>query len=168
DGITVTTDGVTCTFYGTVLLFSADTLAAHQLGGFKVEFTLRTPALYDYQCSLLSGPIATEDSVTYGLNCQSHLNDIDNFHVANMQLPQDIMHVLFEEVILFEMNRTESRNRPLKGFNAKHFSESSKNFLFQHHKRGIVIFTSLLEINYRKMISSGSVFLFFWKLQRYA
>ena len=62
-------------------------------------FTLRTPAQHDYHCSLLNGPLAEFDSTTYGVNCNSPLNDIDNFHVANDQLPQDIMHVIFEGVM---------------------------------------------------------------------
>ena len=66
------------------------------------EFTLRTPQSYDYHCSLLDGPLCTEDSVTYGINYSSTLNDIDNFHVVN-QLPQDIMHVLLEGVIPYEL-----------------------------------------------------------------
>lgn len=43
DGITVDVNGSTHHFYGTVLLCLADTLGAHQLGGFKVGvgFSLR-------------------------------------------------------------------------------------------------------------------------------
>ena len=43
DGITVNVSGCSQQFYGTVLLVLADTLAAHQLGGFKVGvgFSLR-------------------------------------------------------------------------------------------------------------------------------
>ena len=43
-----------------------------------------------------------EDSITYGVNAVSPLNDIDNFHVVN-QLPQDIMHILLEGVIPYEL-----------------------------------------------------------------
>ena len=42
------------------------------------------------------------DSVTSGIKSRSPLNKIDFFHVANSQLPQDIMHVLFEGVIPLE------------------------------------------------------------------
>lgn len=43
DGITVPVGGKECTFYGAVLAFLADTLAAHSLGGFKqsMSFALR-------------------------------------------------------------------------------------------------------------------------------
>lgn len=33
------------------------------------------------------------------MNCKSILNDLDYFHVADNQLPQDIMHILLEGVI---------------------------------------------------------------------
>lgn len=66
------------------------------------EFTPRTPETYNYHCSLLDGPLCAEDSVTYGINYSSALNDIDNFHVTN-QLPQDIMHILLEGVIPYEL-----------------------------------------------------------------
>ena len=55
--------------------------------------------MYDYHCSLLEGPLARENSTTYGVNCCSPLNNIDYFHVANSQLPQDVMHVLLEGVL---------------------------------------------------------------------
>ena len=67
------------------------------------EFTLRTLAAYDYHCGLLDGPLQKEDSVTYGINYASPLNELDNFHVVN-QLPQDIMHVLLEGVIPYELS----------------------------------------------------------------
>lgn len=67
------------------------------------DFILRTPQSYDYHCSLLSGPLAEQDSVTYGVNFRSPLNDLKYFHVANFQLPQDIMHVMLEGVIPYEM-----------------------------------------------------------------
>ena len=66
-------------------------------------FTLRTPSHHDYYCSMLDGPLALFDSTTYGVNSVSPLNDIDNFHVANGQLPQDIMHVLYEGVMPLNM-----------------------------------------------------------------
>lgn len=66
------------------------------------DFTLRDPASHDYHCSLLDGTLGTEDSITYGVNHKSALNRIDFFHVANTQLPQDIMHVILEGVLNLE------------------------------------------------------------------
>ena len=39
------------------------------------------------------------DSVTYGINYSSVLNDLEHFHVADTQLPQDVMHILLEGII---------------------------------------------------------------------
>jgi len=67
------------------------------------DFLLRSPANYDYHCSLLSGPLSEADSVTYGINYESALNEIEDFHVCNGQLPQDIMHVLLEGAIPYTL-----------------------------------------------------------------
>lgn len=84
--------------------------------------------------------MADADSITYGVNYRSVLNDLMYFHVANNQLPQDVMHILLEGVIpytikhmlqtlictkryftlsllnerisCFGYSRTESRNKP--------------------------------------------------------
>lgn len=64
------------------------------------EFT-PTPAAYDYHCALINnGPLQKEDSVTYGVNFASPLNELHHFHVVN----QDIMHVLLEGVIPYELS----------------------------------------------------------------
>ena len=67
------------------------------------DFVLRSPNNYDYHCSLLSGPLAEADSVTYGINYESALNRIQDFHVCNSQLPQDIMHVLLEGAVPYTL-----------------------------------------------------------------
>lgn len=66
------------------------------------EFTPRTPETYNYHCSLLEGPLAQDDSITYGVLYSSPLNLLDNFHVVG-QLPQDIMHVLLEGIVPMEV-----------------------------------------------------------------
>jgi len=50
----------------------------------------------------LGGILSEEDSVTYGINYKSALNQINHFHVANSQLPQDVMHVVLEGVLNLE------------------------------------------------------------------
>ena len=114
----------------------------------------RTPAEYDYHCSLLHGPRAHADSITYGINYCSPLNSIVGFHAAGGQMRQDIMHVLFEGVLQLEVqlmlkhflyvahyltldtlnarienlaySRTEARNRPPKLFSSGHITGSGK------------------------------------------
>ena len=66
------------------------------------NFTPRSPETYNYHCSLLTGPLASEHSTTYGVTGSSTLNEIANFHVVT-QLPQDIMHVLLEGVVPYEV-----------------------------------------------------------------
>lgn len=66
------------------------------------NFTPRSPETYDYHCSLLLGPLASTHSTTYGTTGSSVLNDISHFHVVT-QLPQDIMHVLLEGVVPYEV-----------------------------------------------------------------
>ena len=66
-------------------------------------FVLRNPDAHDYHCSLLTGVLAEVDSVTYGVNYRSALNNLKDFHVCNGQLPQDMMHVLLEGVVPYTM-----------------------------------------------------------------
>ena len=66
---------------------------------FQFIFLLRTAHSYNYQVSLLNGPMAKENSITYGITCNSPLNQID---VTNSQLPQDVMHVLLEGMLPLE------------------------------------------------------------------
>jgi len=47
--------------------------------------------------------LAQVDSVTYGLNYRSALNELEDFHVCHFQLPQDMMHILLEGVIPYTM-----------------------------------------------------------------
>ncbi len=114
---------------------------------------MRDPVTHDSHCSFLSGALGSEDSVTYGINGQSPLNLIPGFHVANSQLPQDVMHVILEgllpmETILmlasfmengyftlnmlnnrvsnFAYGRVEGRNKPPKPFQKAYFTGNYK------------------------------------------
>ena len=66
-------------------------------------FVLRTPESYDYHCSLMEGSLAEADSITYGINYKSALNKLEDFHVCNNQLPQDMMHILLEGVLPYSV-----------------------------------------------------------------
>lgn len=52
---------------------------------------------------LLEGSLGKETSIIYGINYNSPLNELINYHVVD-QLPQDVMHILFEGVIPYEMS----------------------------------------------------------------
>ena len=110
---------------------------------------MRDPTNYNYQCSLLDGPLASADSVTYGVLYRSPLNELKHFHVANGQLPHDIMHVILEGALPLEVRlllrkciddnlftldnlndrisnfaygRLEARNKPPKPFSTTHLT----------------------------------------------
>ena len=59
-------------------------------------------ALYDYQCSLLNGPLADHNSTTYSI-MKVPLNEISGFHVANNQIPQEVMHIILEGTLPLEI-----------------------------------------------------------------
>lgn len=108
---------------------------------------MRDPKTHDYHCSLLQGVLGSDDSVTYGVNSTSCLNRIKHFHVANFQMPQDVMHVILEGILPletrlmlagfiedgfltlqllnnrienFSYSRTEARNKPPKSIERPH------------------------------------------------
>ena len=64
---------------------------------------MRAPDTHDYYCNMLNGPLGSYDSITYGVNRASPLNELKNFHVVSGQLPQDIMHVIYEGVFLLNI-----------------------------------------------------------------
>ena len=128
NGITVSIGGVNRTFYGTLLVFLADTLAAHAIGGFKgsMSFALRicrscmitTPQLktcwLESNCTLrtteshfeqschLTGPLHDHYSTNYGITRLSKLEEVPGYSVID-GLPHDIMHDLFEGVVPYEL-----------------------------------------------------------------
>ena len=128
DGIPVTFDEKECTFYGALLCFLADTLAAHSVGGFKGSMsfalricrtcmmttkeaqqcfvesacTLRKPDTHFQQCQEVSGPLASHYSTSYGINRTSILEEVPGFSVTT-GLPHDIMHDLYEGLIPYEL-----------------------------------------------------------------
>jgi len=81
---------------------------------------LRSPANYDYHCSLLSGPLAEADSVTYGINYENSLNGLQDFHVCSSQLPQDLMHIMLEGVVPYTMKVMIRSYTHVKGYFTLH------------------------------------------------
>ena len=96
------------------------------------EFTPRTKESYDYHCSLLTGPLAAEDSTTYGIVQSSPLNLIEDFHVVD-QLPQDIMHVLFEGVVPYELQLMLKHFVKEKYLTISQLNEKIESFCYSSH-----------------------------------
>ena len=104
----------------------ADNLASHCIGGFKEsmsfakhfcrscltgkeesyrffteeQFSIRTPDDHQQHCLEIENDPSL--SITYGINCNSILNTIPGFSVAD-GLPQDIMHDLLEGVLNYQL-----------------------------------------------------------------
>jgi hypothetical protein len=126
DGHPFNISGKTHIMHGALLCVVGDTPAVSLVGGFKEgvgfalkkcrhcmanntqiqekfteeEFVLRTLQLHLTQCSYVERPgISSEEkqhfSKVYGVNRKSILCDLPDFDITT-QLPQDIMHVLFE------------------------------------------------------------------------
>ena len=128
DGVTVDIGSRRCTYFGALLAFLADTAAAHKVGGFKEsvsfahricrscmatrstsqscfnedEFDLRTPQNHQEHCLSLCGNNRSENSMEFGINRVSILEEVPGFSVA-IGMPHDVMHDLFEGVVHYEL-----------------------------------------------------------------
>ncbi|KAL2102281.1 hypothetical protein ACEWY4_001449 [Coilia grayii] len=132
NGVKIETSNGDMDLYGAVIAVCGDTLAQHELAGFKEgvgfayskcrhcectfedmqtsfdenEFVRRTQAKHIRQC--LEIDKATTDNLkahlktTYGINRRSRLVDFPAFDLIN-QTPQDIMHIIFEGVAPMEI-----------------------------------------------------------------
>ena len=158
-GITVSVGGESRVFYGALLAFLADTLAAHLVGGFKCSMSfalrvcwsctitseqlqecytestcvLRTSESYFEQCSLLYGPLFNHYSTMYGINFLSVLEEVPGFSVIN-GLPHDLMHDLYEGIVPFEMKLLMCHCVRLKYFTINELNARVDKYGFTNNK----------------------------------
>lgn len=159
----LSTDGLQCVLHNGekrhfqlgMVVFLADNLAAHAIGGFKESmsfafricrscmatteeaqryfeesyFELRTAEKHKEQCQLLEGASTSQHSVDSGINRKSILETIPNFSVAN-NLPHDIMHDLFEGVVSHEMKLLLKHCVDMKFFTIPLLNARLQNFDF--------------------------------------
>lgn len=85
---------------------------------------------------MLDGILGSEDSTTYGVNYNSALNRIDFFHVANTQLPQDVMHIILEGVLNLETKLLISSLVDENYFTLDFLNERIANFPYGHSEKG--------------------------------
>lgn len=160
DGITISINNIEQVFYGGLLAFLADNLAAHALGGFKQSMsfalricrtcmitktesqlcyleeqtTLRTPDIHSAQCEMLDGVLESHYSTNYGINRKSILEDVPGFSVATC-IPHDIMHDLFEGVVPHELKLFLTyATQQKRYFSINDLNERIKMFDFVHDK----------------------------------
>lgn len=124
----MTLNGNSQIFYGGLIAFLADNLAAHSLGGFKENMSfalrvcrscfctrsmiqnhftesscaLRSDDHHFHICQLLTGPMKSHYSTVYGINRYSILSEVPGFSIIN-GIHHDIMHDLFEGVAQYEV-----------------------------------------------------------------
>lgn len=145
NGLTVSINDNNVHYKVALLAMLADNLGAHAIGGFKEsmsfayricrscmatteqipssflesDFELRSPEIHQQHVENLS---TGSNSVAYGINRQSSLDDIPNFSVVQ-NLPHDIMHDLLEGVIPYEMKLLLNHL-----INEKYFTISTLNY----------------------------------------
>lgn len=155
DGITVSVGSEKCRFYGGLIAFLADNLAAQLLGGFKQSMsfslricrscystralsktcfvesscTLRTTESHYTQSQLLNGPLMKHYSTVYGINRLSVLEEIPGFSVVN-GIHYDIMHDMFEGVVPYEVKLLLRHCIQSGYFSLKLFNERVESFNF--------------------------------------
>ena len=154
-GITVTIKSHEYTFKGNLVVFLADNLASHTIGGFKESmgfafrfcrkcmatkeqsqiyftsllFKLRNPEEHSQQCMLLSGPLKEYYSTTFGIRRNSILNEVPNFSVTT-GLTHDIMHDLFEGIVPLELKLLLQHCEEMGYFSLKTLNEQIMKFDF--------------------------------------
>ena len=115
NGISVQRHGGIQHYNVALLSFLADNLGAHQLGGFKEsmsfafrichscmatknhiqtffnesDFILRDDREHKRQCVILEGSLCVHNSVSFGINRRSILEDVNNFSVVK-NMPHDM------------------------------------------------------------------------------
>jgi len=68
---------------------------------------LRTPRIHKHYCNLLANPelrdLHDHYSVTYGVNRDSILNDLQYFHTADETIPPDLLHDMLEGYLPYKV-----------------------------------------------------------------
>lgn len=102
------------------------------------QFEMRSPESHEKQCQSLIGRNRHANSVKYGINRTSILEEVPGFSVVT-GLPHDIMHDLFEGVVHYELKlflhycvskrvfTIETLNNRVRGFD---FANEDKPSLF--------------------------------------
>lgn len=161
DGIKITFDGKEEVWKGALMVFLADNLAAHELGGFKesfsfarricrscladkdslkhffreCEFEVRTPETHAEHCKLLEGPNGAANSTEYGINRVPLLESVSNFSVVE-GMPHDIMHDLYEGVVPHEFKMLLQHCLAQSYFDLDYLNHRLQSFDFGYSENG--------------------------------
>ena len=163
DGIPISVNNEAHTFYGALLAFLGDNLAAHYIGGFKQNFStslricrscmvtpaqcqkvfneanclLRTPESHEEQCLLISGDLQNHYSKAFGINRRSILENVPGFSVVT-GLPHDIMHDLYEGVVKQELKLFLSHSIEKNYFTIKELNQRICYYDFKDNRPSLI------------------------------
>ena len=180
DGIVINMHGFNHTFFGGLLAFLADNLAAHAVGGFKESMSfslricrscmittqqaqiffdeskcsLRDPESHLDHCQLICGPLSGHNSTSYGINRLSILESVLGFSVTT-SIPHDIMHDLFEGVVPYELKHLILHCVEQKFFSITLLNRHLCQFDFEEDKPTLID-ENLLKIDGAKLRQSAS------------
>ena len=181
DGISVRVGSTESRYHGALVAFLADTQAAHKVGGFKGSvsfahricrtcmatradtqclfsedrFKLRTPEQHEKHCQSLIGIHRHDNSVKYGINRTSILEEVPGFSVVN-GLPHDIMHDLFEGVVHYEFKLFLQHCVSSKFFSIETLNNRLRGFDFGTEDKPSLIDPSSLDHPNRKFSQSAA------------
>ena len=181
EGVTVPLNGKSQTYFGGLLAFLADNLAAHGLGGFKesmyfalkvcrscfctrsmtqTHFTksscvLRTSENYFDICQLLNGPLKSYYSTVYRVNHSSILDEVPGFSIIN-GLHHDIMHDLFVSVAPYEIKLLLQRFVGFNYFMLDLFNGRIEKYFLGINQATLIIDERLLNSTDRKLRQSAA------------
>ncbi|XP_045210242.2 uncharacterized protein LOC123561730 [Mercenaria mercenaria] len=163
-GITITVSGVNHFIKGSCLCFIGDNSAAHEFGGFKIgvgfsfkkcrecECTFRDMQSQFHERLLIKRSKETYEracnellqadtqhmrgilSTNYGISQRSVASDFPNFDITKM-IPQDIMHVMFEGVGIYETKAVLTKLVEEQYFNLNQLNAQIENFRYGFRDR---------------------------------
>ena len=90
-------------------------------------FPQRTASSHKRHCDLLTGPLSSHHSITYGINRRSILGDISHFSVVK-NLPHDVMHDLLEGIVHDELTQLLDHCLSSKYFKLNNLNELIVSF----------------------------------------
>lgn len=169
--------------YGTVSILTADNLASHAVGGFKMgfatgyrkcrycmgtdeeiqskfcdsEFVPRTKADHDLHCQGLDTELSEYFSRLYGINNSSVLNQLKFFHVVGGLVP-DVMHDLLEGVLPLTICEMLKHFISVKKyFTIDELNHAIRNFDYGHsYVKNKPSFIDISHLNRKKLRQSAS------------
>ena len=183
-GVSVSINGSSQTFKGSLLAFLGDNLASNDIGGFKKSFSfafrscrtclatkdtlstsfvsegykMRDDESHQKQVSMLNGPASEHYSMIYGINKRSCLLDVNGYSLFNGGLPHDAMHDILEGIASRQIKLLILHCTTAGYFTLKDFNEKLINFNYGYSEsnRPVPILKHVLQMHDKPLRASAS------------